>query len=276
MNLTLDHVPFAWHDLDEITAEFDRLGLSTEYGGAHDNGTTHMAILGFEDYTYVELIAEHSKGEHDFWPNHIQADAGPAAWCIRVPEIITECKHVLNRGITVYGPISGSREREDGTSVEWDRAVFGSEDTQLLLPFAIQDRTPLSYRVTPSESVVGGSLKGVEQVVLAVENIDSVIQQFQNLYRFPQPIRKSVSGLGTVASFPGQPVALVTPDSKGWIQNRLKQLPQCPCTCLLGTDNLDKAREEYPLRSPKSWPDGRIAFFDSELLDYHLGVVERS
>ena len=26
MALTVDHVPFAWHDLDEITAAFERLG----------------------------------------------------------------------------------------------------------------------------------------------------------------------------------------------------------------------------------------------------------
>ncbi|WP_137285377.1 VOC family protein [Halorussus salinisoli] len=54
MHLTLDHVPFAWHDLDEITAEFDRLGLTPDYGGVHDKGVTHMAVLGFDDQSYVE------------------------------------------------------------------------------------------------------------------------------------------------------------------------------------------------------------------------------
>jgi len=276
MNRTLDHVPFAWRDLEEITAEFDRLGLAPDYGGVHDNGATHMAVLGFDDRSYVELIAERRPGDHDFWPRHIRADAGPAAWCVRVPDVAAECKRAIDAGYPVRGPLYGSREREDGSLVEWDRAEFGTPDERRLLPFAIEDRTPLASRVAPSDSVAGGPLTGVGQAVLAVEELGAAERTFRELYRYPRSVRESVDGLGTVASFPGQPVALAAPDGTEWLEDRLADLGAGPCACLLATDDLAAARETYPLGEPTSWPEGRVAFFDSDALGSRLGVLERA
>lgn len=291
MTLTIDHVPFACADLDDAMETFEEVGLAAEYGGVHDNGVTHMAVLGFGDDSYLELIAERDESDgdpddHGFWPDHIRADAGPAAWCVRVPDVVAECKRVLDAGHPVRGPLYGSRERDDETLVEWDRAEFGTERRRLLLPFAIEDRTPLSYRVAPSPSVADGPLTGIGQVVLAVRDLDAGIRTFRNLYRCPRPIRGSIPDFGEVASFPGLPMALATPDGErpdsdetagenSWLDDRLEQFRECPCACLLATDDLDTAREEYPLCEPRKWPDGRAAFFDSDALGRRLGVVER-
>jgi len=203
MALAIDHVPFAVSDLDEATATFEELGLAPDYGGVHDNGCTHMSVLGFPDGSYVELIAERERGDHGFWPDHIRADAGPAAWCVRVPDIVSECRRVLESGHPVRGPLYGAPEREDGRLVE----------------------------------------------------------TFRDLYRFPQPVRDSVPGFGRVASFPGQPVALATPDtagsaggtgtedggSPGWLADGLEQFRECPCACLLGAVALQYP-DTYPGR----------------------------
>lgn len=276
MPLTIDHVPFAWHDLEEVRAEFDRLDLASEYGGVHDNGVTHMAFVGFDDRSYVELIAERRAGDHDFWPEHVRADAGPSAWAVRVPDIVRECERLLHAGYPIHGPLYGARERDDGTLVEWDRAEFGGVEQRSLFPFAIADRTPLSYRVSPSPSVAGGPLTGVGQVVLGVRDVDGTAGTFRDGYRFPQPDRCSVPGFGTVASFPGQPVALASPDTDGWLADRLERFPEGPCACLLATDDLDAARADHPVGEPIEWPGGRVAFFDSELFGRRLGVIERS
>ena len=282
MAFTIDHVPYACGDLDDATAILESLGLEPEYGGVHDNGVTHMSVLGFDDDSYLELIAERGRdesererGDHGFWPDHIRADAGPAAWCVRVPDVVAECKRVLEAGYPVRGPLYGSRERDDGTLVEWDRAEFGTEQRRLLLPFAVRDRTPLSYRVRPSPSVAGGPLTGIGQVVLAVRDVDAAVRTFKDLYRCPRPIRGSIPGLGRIASFPGLPMALATPDAEGWLADRLERFREGPCACLFATDDLDAAREEYPLGDPRDWPDGRVAFFDSDALGRRLGVVER-
>ncbi|APW98091.1 hypothetical protein CHINAEXTREME_09965 [Halobiforma lacisalsi AJ5] len=281
MDLTVDHVPFAFGDLESITEEFVRLGLEPEYGGVHGNGVTHMSVLGFDDRSYVELIAEREgkKGEdHDFWPEHIRADAGPAAWCCRVPDVREECKRTLERGYAVHGPLSGSREREDGTLVEWEMAEFGSgADERVPFPFVIADRTPLSYRVEPAASVSGGPLEGIGQVVLGVDpnRLEDVFRAFRDCYGIPTPIRDSPAGFGTVASVPGQPVAFAAPDGDGWLADRLERFPGSPCSCLLATEDLEAVREVYPLGEPLEWPEGQVAFFDSDVLGRRLGVLER-
>jgi len=275
MALTIDHVPYTCSDLDATAAELSRLGLDPEYGGVHDNGVTHMSLLGFDDGSYLELIAETREGEHGFWPAHIRADAGPAAWCVRVPDIVAACRRGLESGWEVHGPLPGSREREDGTLVEWDRAEFGSHDDRLLVPFAIEDRTPRSYRVRPTPSVAGGPLTGVDAVVLASERPERAVGLLREGYRLPTPVRGPVDGLGRVASFPGQPLAVTEPDGQEWLEDRLSAFRDGPCACLLGTPDLAAAREAFPLTEPVSWPDGRVAFFESDRLGYRLGVVER-
>lgn len=275
MSFTLDHVPFACRDLDEMTAEFDRLGLTPEYGGVHDNGYTHMSLLGFEDHSYVELISERTRGDHGFWPEHIRADGGPAAWCIRVPDIVAECRRVLDAGVPVHGPLYGSRERDDGTLVEWDRAEFGQHSKRLLFPFAVEDRTPLSYRVQPTDSVAGGPLTGIGEVVVLVDDPEDTIDTFQSVYRCPRPVRETVEQFGTVASVPGYPFSVTAPGTN-WLENRRNQFPECPCAVLLATDDLDAAREHYPLTEPQPWPGGRVAFFESDTLGARLGVIQQN
>ena len=49
MDLKIDHVTIAGSDLSKMRDAFASLGLVSEYGGAHSNGITHMALLGFED-----------------------------------------------------------------------------------------------------------------------------------------------------------------------------------------------------------------------------------
>lgn len=273
MDLAIDHVPFAWHDLDEVNAEFDRLGLATEYGGVHDNGVTHMALLGFDDLTYVELIAERGPGDHDFWPDHIRADAGPAAWAIRVQDLERTCERLRDAGVVVRGPFAGARGREDGTLVEWERAEFGEDHR---LPFAIEDQTPLARRVSPSPSVAGGPLTGLGPVVDGVTDLEASTALFRDSFGCPEPRTGQVEGLGTVVAFPGEPVALARPAGAGWLADRLERFPEGPCACLLETDDLDAAQASYPLADPQDWPTGRVAWYESESVGRHLGVIERS
>jgi hypothetical protein len=231
--------------------------------------------LGFGDGSYPEVISETEPGDHGFWPAHIRADAGPAAWCVRVEDVVADCRRALSAGWEVHGPLYGSRERDDGTLVEWDRAEFGSREDRLLLPFAIEDRTPLSYRVSQSPAVADGPLSGIGQVVLATDRPERALRLLRDRYRLPTPVRESVPGLGRVASVPGQPLAVTAPDGEEWLVSRLAEFRDGPCACLFGTDDLAAARDAYPLTEPHSWPDGRIAFFDSEQVGTRLGVVER-
>ena len=275
MALTIDHVPYACSDLEATAEELDELGLTPEYGGVHGNDVTHMSLLGFDDGSYLELISEVERGDHGFWPAHIRADAGPAAWCVRVDDILADCRQSLAAGWEVHGPLSGSRERDDGTLVEWDRAEYGSEENRLLFPFAIEDRTPLSYRVSPTPSSASGPLTGIGEVVLATDRPERALRLLGDRYRFPSPARGTVEGFGTVASIPGEPIAVTEPAGEKWLQERLGQFRAGPCAVLFETEDMAAARDAYPLTESRDWPDGRVAVFESERFGTRLGVIER-
>jgi hypothetical protein len=281
MDLTIDHVPFAWSDHDELVAEFSSLGLAPEYGGEHDNGVTQMSAVCFDDGSYVELVAP-VPGDVDldggYWPAFVRTDGGPCAWCVEVDDVVRAVKRAVDAGVPVAGPWHESRERADGVRVEWDRAEFGGPDDGQTYPFAIADRTPRAYRVQPTESVSGGPLTGIADVVVAVPDLDASVGQLDRLYRLPTPRRTDAPAFGArLASFPGQPLTLATPldgDRGAWLAERLDAYGTCPCACLLGVEDLDVARDRHPLQDPETWFDRRVAWVDSATLARTLGVVE--
>lgn len=276
MSLDIDHVPFAYRDLAEARAAFEAVGLPTTYGGEHDNGATHMAIVGFPDQSYLELIAERPDPEpHDYWPERIRTDAGPADWAVRVADPVADCERTLRAGEPVHGPFTEGRTREDSVRIEWDRASYGPSD-RAILPFAIADRTPLDRRVTPTAipERVRDHLTGVGCVVLATPDPERSVERLRRRYRLPTPEPTTHPTFGTVSAFPGAPVAVAGP-GEPWIDERLDAYPPGPCGTLLATDDLAAAREVFPLGEPAPWPDGRVASFDHDRLGRFLGVIER-
>jgi len=60
--LKLDHIGICAYDLQSLQDAFASIGLHAEYGGAHATGGTHNALLGFDDGSYIELIALQQPG----------------------------------------------------------------------------------------------------------------------------------------------------------------------------------------------------------------------
>jgi catechol 2,3-dioxygenase-like lactoylglutathione lyase family enzyme len=130
--------------------------------------------------------------------------------------------------------------------------------------------------VRPTPSVADGPLTGIGQVVLAVDDVADTVELFRDLYGCPRPVAGSVPGFGEVASLPGTPVAIVAAAGTPWLEARRDRFREGPCSCLLATDDLDAARDALALTEPAPWPDGRVAFFESEDIGRRLGVVERA
>src|SRR5437588_10152938 len=57
VTLELDHVSICGSNLDTLRQAFTDVGMTPDFGGPHGNGITQMAIIGFDDASYVELIA---------------------------------------------------------------------------------------------------------------------------------------------------------------------------------------------------------------------------
>lgn len=275
MNATLDHVVFACEDVDDATETFARHGLAPDYGGVHEQDATEMALLGFEDGSYLELLAPADPDESpEQWPDEMFT-AGPCRWCLEVDDVGAELDRLNEAGAEVSGPHQYSRRRPDGTVTEYEAGVYGTEGTFWQFPFLIEDLTPRHYRVQPSESVADSSLTGVSQVVVAVENLDQAIGQFRRLHSYPEPRRTDHESFGgALASFPSHPVILAEPlDDEMGIADRLDRYPSCPCAYLVGTDDFTAAAAEYELTGSSEWFGSRVGWFDSPELDRRVGVI---
>ncbi len=282
--MKIDHVTMAGSSLDRLAEAFDSLGLTTDYGGAHSNGITHMALLGFEDGSYLELISSIEPGsrqDHAFWGNHIEGDGGPCAWAIVVDDVEIEATRVAELGITVIGPHYSNRQRPDGTLVEWNSAFLGNKGAGATLPFIIKDITPRELRVRPSASVAGQAgqpplLTGIDTVVLSVNDLDRTITLFQRVYDWPIPqiIDEPIFG-ATLANFSGTPATLATPLSgRTWLTERLARFDESPCAYLIGTSNFDAARQQFDVTEPVDWFGRQAVWFNPDKLDgIRLGIV---
>ncbi|MDS0294734.1 VOC family protein [Halogeometricum luteum] len=277
--LTIDHVAFAGLDLDDLRAVAETVGLPTTYGGPHGTGTTHMAVVGLPDGSYLELVAPTEgtdPADAGFWPAHLAADAGPAGWCLDASDAAKSAKSAIDRGVRVDGPHEASRTRPDGTRVEWDMCFEGPDGDERL-PFVVADRTPRSYRTTPDPDLRDSPLLGTAAVVLAVEDADASVDLLARRHRLPTPVDAD-GPFDRLRVCPGAPVALAEAGTDGALRERIETVGEGPCAYLLGVDDFEAARERFSLGDPFAFGQTRrrAAWFDHERFAGRLGVVERS
>jgi hypothetical protein len=261
---------------------FAALGLTTEYGGVHSHGRTHMTLLGFADGSYLELIAPVGGQRPPVWPEHMRDDGGLCAWAIRGEDLGAEAARLRDRQLTVTGPVYYNRRRSDGVLAEWD-AVFVGDPVRpgATLPFLIQDRTPRSWRVAPSPGLAAtaaeaGRLSGVDTVILGVRDLAAVTARFRDVFGWSEP---GVSGdpvlQAQVATFERAPVALATPAAaSGWLADRLARFGDGPSAILIGTDDPAAAGGRFPTGGETCVGARSIRWIDAaRLLNTHIGFV---
>jgi hypothetical protein len=286
MSIKVDHAGICTYDLSVLQQGFADLGLRSEYGGAHAVGGTHNALLGFDDGSYIELIApQHpetlSPTDAQEWTPLKPAKAQDCFWAVGSADIKTDVKRLQKAGIEIGDPVPGSRKKPDGTVLEWETARVKPEKGGDILPFLIEDKTPRSARIQPSASVEGTELAGIDIVVLGVKDLDASIALFRRAFGLPAPAIASDAALGAkLAYFPGTPVLLATPlatplNEKSCLATQLTEAGQGPIGLLLRTRNFAASRKRRQLSAETSWFGRKIAWFQAaKLHGAELGVVE--
>jgi predicted enzyme related to lactoylglutathione lyase len=272
--LELDHVSICGPDLDAMRAAFTDVGLTPDFGGPHGNGITQMALVGFGDESYIELIGPVKAGvtAGSEWAKLISDNAGNCAWAVGSTVLLQEVDRLKKAGIAVTDPQRGSRKRPDGMAIEWTTANVGSGTPGSLLPFIIEDQTPRGWRVQPSESVKGAPITGVESVVLGVSNLDSAIALFRKAYGWSEPLTENQKDFGKLAYFPGEPVILAS--GGGLVNDRIGKFGEGPVAYLLGTQDFNAASKKYKVSGGKTWFGQRLAWFDvNKLKGARIGVI---
>jgi hypothetical protein len=235
-----------------------------------------MALVGFDDGTYLELIAPLKPGETagSDWAKFMSNDAVTCAWAVGTNVLLQEVDRLKKAGIAVTAPARGSRKRPDGMSIEWMTADVGNGTPGSTLPFAIEDQTPRAWRVQPSASVKGAPVSGVENVVLGVNNLDAAIALFRRAYGWSEPLVENQRDFGKLAYFPGEPVILAAPSSGGWLSEHLAKFGETPVAYLLNASDFTAATKKYKLSGTKTWFGQRVAWFDAgKLKGVRLGVI---
>ncbi|MGA7292953.1 MAG: VOC family protein, partial [Terriglobales bacterium] len=119
ITLELDHVSVCGSNLDAMRQDFTDVGLTPDLGGPHGNGITQMAMIGFADGTYIELIAPIKPGASagSDWAKFMSDDGVTCAWAVTSNVLLQEVDRLKKAGIPVAAPEPGSRKRPDGMSV---------------------------------------------------------------------------------------------------------------------------------------------------------------
>lgn len=276
--LNIDHVSVCGSNLDAMQQAFASAGLTTDYGGPHATGGTHMALLGFDDGSYIELIAPQAgvQGDGGGWGRLMADNAGPCAWAVEPKDISEEVARLKSVGMPVEGPTMGSRKKPDGMNIEWDTAKVGSGAPGATLPFLIQDRTPREWRVATSKSVHGSGLSGVEVAVIGVNDLNTAIARFRKAYGWAAPLTEEHGDFeAKLAYFPGEPVILAAPSGgHSWVADRLQKDGESPVAYLLATQDLNAAMKKFHLSGTRNWFGQRVTWFDGKKLNgVRLGVV---
>jgi hypothetical protein len=274
--LELDHVSICGSNLDALRQAFTDVGMTPDFGGPHSNGVTQMALIGFDDQTYIELIAPVNAGvtEGSDWSRFMAEDAGAFAWAVGTNVLLEYADRLKKAGIAVAEPKRGSRKRPDGTNIEWTTAQVGPGTPGSLLPFMIEDATPRVWRVQTSESVKGAPVFGVESVIVGVSNLDAAIALFRKAYGWSEPLTESQKEFGKLAYFPGEPVILADPSGGGWLADRIAKYGEGPVAYLLGTQDFAAAQKKYKLYGIKTWFGQRVGWLDEKKLkSARVGVI---
>ena len=163
----IDHVVLVVGDLARASAEHRERGFTVTPGGEHTGGLTHNALIGFQDGSYLELIAFYdvaaARGKHS-WQPVAERGGGWADFALRSDDIHVDAdalKHLLVRPLE-----PGGRTRPDGVAVAWMLARLRPP-----LPFLIEDITPRAVRVPQGEAARHrNGLTGIAGIVLGARD----------------------------------------------------------------------------------------------------------
>jgi hypothetical protein len=272
--LEIDYVSVCGSNLDSLRQDFVEVGLPSDVGGPHGNGVTQMAVIGFDDASYIELIAPIKAGasEGSEWAKYMSGDAATCAWAVGTNVLLQEVDRLKKAGVAVTTPARGNRKRPDGMSVEWMTANVGSGTPGSTMPFIIEDQTPRAWRVQTTEGLKGSPIYGVESVVIGVSNLDASVSQFRKAYGWAEPIIEAQKEFGKLAYFPGQPVILAS--GGGWVSEHINKFGESPVAYLLGTRDFAGATKKYRLSGGKLWFGQKVGWFDAgKLKGVRLGVI---
>jgi hypothetical protein len=180
----IDHVVLVVRDLARASAEHQARGFTVTPGGEHAGGLTHNALIGFQDGSYLELIAFHdaaaARDKHT-WQPIAERGGGWADFALRSDDIHADAEALKDLVVQQVEP--GGRTRPDGVAVAWLFTRLGSP-----LPFLIEDVTLRAVRVPEGDSARhANGITRVASIVLGARDAERVTKDYARLRKRGAP-----------------------------------------------------------------------------------------
>jgi Glyoxalase-like domain len=244
-NLKVDHVTVAGVRLESMRKAFTAATrIDTEYGGPHANHVTEMALASFPDGSYLELMgiqqgADPAAVSAHTWSQALRNNGGPCAFALRVDDVNIEINRLKTTGIRVGAPEKSGRTRPDGVALSWETADVGPGPRGSFFPFLIRDFTPRDHHVYPSGKPTSMRFRGIELVVIGVNNLEGSIAQYRKAFDLAAPKRQRDETFpADLAWFEGTPVVLAASlATDSWLARRIVQFGDSPCAFVLMTSS---------------------------------------
>lgn len=167
--LAIDHLVILVADLEQAIADYGALGFTVQRGGSHAAGSTHNALVGFGDGSYLELISFLRPDPQHRWGGWAAVGhQGFVDFALIPPAMDKMLRDARAAGLEYRGPLEGGRTRPDGALLRWQIATPPSRD----LPFLCTDLSPRSLRVR--EGAVRQHANGVSAIHTITVQVDDL------------------------------------------------------------------------------------------------------
>jgi len=184
MTFRFDHAVIAVHNLDQAVADYRAMGFTTIYGGEHAAGTTHNALICFQDGSYLELLAPTNKPPRpgvnaSNFSDLLESGEGLVGYALLSEKLVEDAAAMRERGVLISDAKPGGRLRMDGVELRWESAIIGTS----MSPFFIRDVTARNLRVPDDAATAhhANGVTGVNEVIFVVSDLDTAVQQYQKL-----------------------------------------------------------------------------------------------
>ncbi|PWA10668.1 hypothetical protein DCC39_10900 [Pueribacillus theae] len=239
MGFKFDHLVHFVEKPKKVIKELEKRGIHAVEGGKHQNHGTYNALCYF-DLSYIEFLGTYDREliKQTKHPRHSMRETivknkfkeGFVRFAVRTTDIEGVAARFREKGLTVNGPVPLSRQRPDGSVIEWRLLYAGDENGALELPFIIQwnesdeeRRTDLIERQT----IVSHPSKATfSHLSLAVNDLEQTVSKWSHLLDLNEGkafIDKDLQAKCQTLELPGGNLVFCTPNGEGVVSEVLKR-----------------------------------------------------
>jgi hypothetical protein len=194
MHFKLDHIVHFTEDPARAVKDMKALGFSAFNGGEDANWGTENGLCHF-GLTYIEFLGiKHRNIAKSVTDNTLirqlvaEPEDGLARLALRVDNINQAAEHFRSLGLSVIGPVPGSRKQLDGKLLQWSMLFIENDGPDpFCLPFIIdwkqtddERKQQLVRRGLITEHPVG--VIHLAEIVLPTRNLKKSIQEWKTFF----------------------------------------------------------------------------------------------